>query len=768
MAKLPTPSEEQQYIIDGFKSGKNIKIIAVAGAGKSSLLLQLATVCKTQKHKVLLVTYNKALQHETEQRIKANRLGTTIASYTIHALAGRVYGTTIRNDEALVDALETMKPKKIYDDVNVLMIDECNDLMEIYQQFLNLLIPNKQLVIVGDPRQCIYAFKNASPKYLINAEKYFSNSRDWNAYFLSTSYRLPPKLGRFIEQHVLRSQVKFVGGYNTHNQNQLHYYRSKSYIDPEFRELVGDRITHYGPQNCIIIIPSFGSNKPSPSSPLGILLDYLTNRISGLQIAFRSNKHVNTAATEANKLIVSTIHGCKGGTWDLSIVFGINETYMKYYDKEWPTRDKCPDVPNPIYVALTRAHELILFDSSDAQPLRTIDTSALDKLALIKGAPLVSSPKSISIEEILSRYAPHKTLSVLDIINFRNVEDVIAMNSRITYKEDGFLDEYDNDMEAPELTHSFDVNGKLITEFVFKYYGICIPILAEYRHSSSYEKLHSIHKLFMVKVIVNRYKFLIVDSGVRVLMDRLEYLVNKHSELLTSKYSPTVVDALRRVSSNTASYEDVLYLYDHIHPTPTSKNTYESDMYRLVKNKCLSLVDIMKQIIYYEEFEYRYLHLAILQIDKWLDHTFIEEGVRRLCKFLDSRSGVWEKSVLYTAQHPRLYSLMKDAQPVVSGNKVAFLNTKPLIIADDCSEYSYHIINIMGSIDFYADNDELMEFKVTLNDDDSHLLQIATYMALTGKTTGTLLNIYTGLVKYVTLDDIPGFISALCKRVPNW
>ena len=760
--KLPTPSEEQNYIIEGFKTGCNIKIVACAGASKSTSLLMLSRVCKTQNKKAIIVTYNKALQFETERRIKANRLGGVVVSYTVHGLAGKVYGSVMRNDEALVEALKDKTPKNIFEHVGVLMIDECQDLVREYYQFLLLLIPKKQIVIVGDPRQCIYEFKNASPKYLLDAEKYFNNGGAWSSYNLSTSYRLPPKLGQFIEQHVLRNQSKFVGGYDDNNPTPLHYYKSRTYMDPEFKMLVLGRILHYGPSNCIIIIPSFGGGKPNPNSPLGKLLDYLTENIKHLQIAFRSNKHVSSSETEANKLLVSTIHGCKGGTWDLSIVFYATEKYMKYYDQEWPTRDKCKDIPNPLYVALTRAHEMIVFEDADAQPMRTVDIASLGQVAKVSGVPLKMLSQSITADEILSRYVESKNISVLDIINFRNVDDTIALMKLIKCSSDELYDEELPDMDAPALTHTFEIEGKSISDFVFKYYGICIPILAEYRHSGSYEKLHEIHKMFIVKVFVHRYAFSCGEA--RTLLDKLNYLLDKFPDKLQTKYGNKSYFILRNILN--APYEDVLHLYNHIPPMPISEAPYEADMYKLVRDANPSLTSIMKQIIYFEEFDYKYVHYSVSHIDEWLDKNFIEIGVSRLCKFLQGEVGTWEYHVDYTARHPKLYELMKDAEPIVVDNKVVFQKTKPLIVTDDCYKYSYHKINILGSIDFYTSLP--MEFKVTLKDEDAHLLQIATYMALLNTNVGTLYNVLTNTVKTVELENIPEFLKVLCRHIPNW
>src|SRR5579862_2470936 len=96
---LPTASPEQEEIILNFKNGFNIKIAALAGSGKTTTLLLLSNIAKNDfGSKSMILTYNRTLKDEIEQRIQHLRLQSFCKTYTYHGLASKLYGKTINND----------------------------------------------------------------------------------------------------------------------------------------------------------------------------------------------------------------------------------------------------------------------------------------------------------------------------------------------------------------------------------------------------------------------------------------------------------------------------------------------------------------------------------------------------------------------------------------------------------------------------------------------------------------------------------------------
>src|SRR5690606_32751110 len=77
------PSDEQNEIMMGFEAGYNCKIEAVAGSGKTTTLLLLAKIA-TEKFGVAscILTYNRGLKDEIEEKIEKNKLKGKCNVYT--------------------------------------------------------------------------------------------------------------------------------------------------------------------------------------------------------------------------------------------------------------------------------------------------------------------------------------------------------------------------------------------------------------------------------------------------------------------------------------------------------------------------------------------------------------------------------------------------------------------------------------------------------------------------------------------------------------
>lgn len=67
------------------------------------------------------------------------------------------------------------------------VVDEFQDINRLDFEFIRLLARNKQLIVVGDDDQSIYAFRGCSPDYIIN---------------------FPERIGREVETHILRTNYR--------------------------------------------------------------------------------------------------------------------------------------------------------------------------------------------------------------------------------------------------------------------------------------------------------------------------------------------------------------------------------------------------------------------------------------------------------------------------------------------------------------------------------------------------------------------------------
>ena len=81
----PTPTSEQQAIIDAYKSGGNLVVEAGAGTGKTSTLRLLAAAAPGRRG--IYVAYNRAIADDAKRSFPAN-----VTCATAHSLAFRAVG----------------------------------------------------------------------------------------------------------------------------------------------------------------------------------------------------------------------------------------------------------------------------------------------------------------------------------------------------------------------------------------------------------------------------------------------------------------------------------------------------------------------------------------------------------------------------------------------------------------------------------------------------------------------------------------------------
>ena len=201
-------SSQQQHALDLWKQGDNIRVIAVAGAGKSTVILE---ICEHTTEPVCIITYNKPLQEELADKL--NAINSISVAYTFHGLASE-YCSHCRDDTTLSDIIThtTHKPF-LYKNV---IIDESQDMKQVYFDFLHLLIPDFSSIhigLVGDPEQMLYDYDPDDPAVLG-----FINDPD--AHFgvpfskaeLSVSFRLTPCITQLSNALSTEGSVQIVPG----------------------------------------------------------------------------------------------------------------------------------------------------------------------------------------------------------------------------------------------------------------------------------------------------------------------------------------------------------------------------------------------------------------------------------------------------------------------------------------------------------------------------------------------------------------------------
>ena len=84
-------SEEQRDILDTVNEGHNVYVDAVAGTGKTTLILNIAT--ENTDKKILQLTYNASLRKDVKETVEKNEIQ-NLTVHTYHSLAKRYYLST--------------------------------------------------------------------------------------------------------------------------------------------------------------------------------------------------------------------------------------------------------------------------------------------------------------------------------------------------------------------------------------------------------------------------------------------------------------------------------------------------------------------------------------------------------------------------------------------------------------------------------------------------------------------------------------------------
>lgn len=456
MINLPKPSAEQAEILLSFRQGYNCKIDALAGAGKSTSLLLIASDAKTVfGARTLIITYNKDLKNELSGKIKSLGLDSHCEAYTYHGYASRIYKRSIHNDKILRECLDLQVSPTNHD---VVLLDEVQDMNQDYHKLVSKILSHgKIVVLVGDKRQCINEYIGATIEYLVNYDKYFDTGRPWKELALRTSYRLTPSLANFVNKNILCEDIVIAG--NTKDANILPIYSIGTW---DIERFVAQSVDKYGPDQVVIMMPSV--RHISPKSPVGKLC---SKRVRGVLFCVNESDVDNDITR--GKVLITSYNSMKGRERKCVIIVGLDESYFEYYDRKWNTRGSSELIlPNILYVAATRSREqLIIIQDSNKERLRTITTENLYDTCEVHGDP---DEKTDKIGKITNKETKYQ---ICDLIRHRDATDTIELLSLIE------IDDFAPITTPLSYQNIVQFNGYF--EDMRQYYNILIPLLAQYR-----------------------------------------------------------------------------------------------------------------------------------------------------------------------------------------------------------------------------------------------------------------------------------------------
>eukprot|EP01091_Cochliopodium_minus_P014783 TRINITY_DN507_c0_g1_i1.p1 TRINITY_DN507_c0_g1~~TRINITY_DN507_c0_g1_i1.p1 ORF type:complete len:396 (+),score=91.17 TRINITY_DN507_c0_g1_i1:143-1189(+) len=220
-------SEEQEEIAKLVLAKKNVNVISKAGSGKTRTSLEIAKrfYKENNNEKTLILTYNKRLKVETRNKIKEMNTEGFVEAHSYHAAAFKFFcGGKIKNSQSISkdddddddEPLESPdngliikasnSPKRLNYEFGLIIVDEIQDMKEIYMKFLRHLIKNNNkkkpvMLVLGYPFQQIYSYSGSNNDYLLNPTKHFGElclSKEFIRMRMSICWRISQNMAHVI------------------------------------------------------------------------------------------------------------------------------------------------------------------------------------------------------------------------------------------------------------------------------------------------------------------------------------------------------------------------------------------------------------------------------------------------------------------------------------------------------------------------------------------------------------------------------------------
>ena len=354
------PSAEQQLVIDHLQNGDNVICSAVAGSGKSSTVLAAAKQMPGKQ--ILQITYNSSLRLEIREKVRLYGLN-NITIHTFHSLAVKYYSPDCHTDTGIRRVLlHNTKPRHGIEPIQLMMLDEFQDCSELYFRLIVKFIRDMgslvQLLILGDPLQCLYEFKGADSRFLTMAKQIWSRfpllkSHAFVQCPLKMSYRITDQMSMFVNRAMFGEEMML----SCRSGEPVQYIRNSRYniektVVFTIRELLDNGV------------------KPSDIFVLAASVKGLNSNVRKMENALvECDIPCHVPMFEADKLddriidgkiVFSTFHCAKGRQRKHVFVVGFDNNYFNQFARSIADKSKCP---NTLYVGCTRAtHGLYLLE----------------------------------------------------------------------------------------------------------------------------------------------------------------------------------------------------------------------------------------------------------------------------------------------------------------------------------------------------------------------------------------------------------------------
>jgi hypothetical protein len=354
-------SGEQEIILTNIEQGNHVIVDAVAGSGKSTVVLSIAEKMKDKK--ILQMTYNSMLRLEVKEKVEKMRIN-NLKVHTFHSLAVRYYSEDAITDTGIRNiVMNNLPPSSPISKIDLLVIDEAQDMTILYFLFIHKFLKDMnipvQIMILGDYMQGLYDFKGADTRFLTMAEELWRTCpylipSNFIKCTMKMSYRITNPMCSFINDVMLGEQRLEA----CRDGEKVVYIRnSRTNIEKMVIFEVTKLIDNGALPSDIFIL---GASVKGVNSNIRKMENVLVLQGIPCHVPMFDTEKIDEKVI-GGKVVFSSFHSVKGRQRKYVFVVGFDNGYMDFYARNLP-KDKCP---NTLYVAPTRASEKLFLLESD-------------------------------------------------------------------------------------------------------------------------------------------------------------------------------------------------------------------------------------------------------------------------------------------------------------------------------------------------------------------------------------------------------------------
>lgn len=426
-------TDEQGGVKDVILSDISCVVNACPGAGKTTLSLIITLL---YNKKTLILTFSSKLKDETRDKVSKNNIkNCRVHSY--NSAPRDHYLSDAYNDEDIYEILSRdIEPfEKIH--YEFIVLDEIQDMTKAHYKYLMKFIKDMNIkpvfLIIGDVDQSIFQFKGADSRYLTMCDQLEFQGK-FAKKTLTKTFRLTKHMVSFINEAVY-GYTKYTSLSNIEKPKPVTYVKCDSYDDEGLFKFLVDKIKAYDVNEVYILAPSIVSNR----IPIKNLENYIAVHHKQIKIHIpKSDNDYTNDEVSRNKIVMTNYHKVKGSEKQLVIVFGFDESYLKFYADETDPTDK---ITNPMLVGITRADtELILIHDHNEKSLPFIKMSVDElknknycKVVDIKSNIIRNKkrekPYEIAVTKLTNHLSQSNELLLCPLINsglFKQTSDAIT------------------------------------------------------------------------------------------------------------------------------------------------------------------------------------------------------------------------------------------------------------------------------------------------------------------------------------------------------